>query len=126
MRACEITLPARALDGVDDLHDAPDHHEDTEVENAGQGQEKRHPQADDPEDGREDPQDEQPEPVPAQLTKHVSSREYRPGSAHLCHAYSLMNLPGPAAKQPSPSSGQTTTKVVRFPQPVTPTVNSAR
>lgn len=37
-----------------------------------------------------------------------------------------MNRPGPAAKQPSPVSGQMTIKMWRFPQPVTPTVYSAR
>src|SRR5262245_56013025 len=40
--------------------------------------------------------------------------------------YQRWNGPGPAAKQPSPPSGQMTTNVLRSPQPDTPIVYSAR
>ena len=40
--------------------------------------------------------------------------------------YSLVKRPGPVAKQPSPPSGQITTKVLRSPQPATSIVYSAR
>jgi hypothetical protein len=37
-----------------------------------------------------------------------------------------MKEPSPAAKHPSPPSGQMTTKIARFPQPLTPMVYASR